>query len=65
MTLNTRLHTLEATLFFMTLKALKLVEARRWRYVVWKFIEKRSSAVEMKDQLHAIWYLILFPYMAG
>jgi hypothetical protein len=21
-----------------------------------KFIEKRSAAVEMKDQLHAIWY---------
>ncbi|KAF8702937.1 hypothetical protein AX14_014290, partial [Amanita brunnescens Koide BX004] len=26
--------------------------------IVWKFIEKRSSAVEMKDQLHAIWYCI-------
>ena len=26
--------------------------------IVWKFIEKRSFAVEMKDQLHAIWYFI-------
>ena len=25
--------------------------------VVWKFIEKRSTMVRMKDQLHAIWYL--------
>ncbi|KAF8701246.1 hypothetical protein AX14_000509 [Amanita brunnescens Koide BX004] len=26
--------------------------------IVWKFIEKCSIAVEMKDQLHAIWYCI-------
>ncbi|KAF8729090.1 hypothetical protein AX14_006458 [Amanita brunnescens Koide BX004] len=26
--------------------------------IVLKFIEKRSAAVEMKDQLHAIWYCI-------
>ena len=26
--------------------------------VVWKFIEERSIAAELKDQLHAIWYLI-------
>ncbi|KAF8737475.1 hypothetical protein AX14_012775 [Amanita brunnescens Koide BX004] len=25
---------------------------------VWKFIEKRSSATELRDQLHAIWYCI-------
>jgi hypothetical protein len=31
MTLNTRLHTLEATSFFMILRALKLVELRRWK----------------------------------
>ena len=24
---------------------------------VWKFIDKRSSATRVKDQLHAIWYL--------
>ena len=24
--------------------------------IVWSFIEKRSTAVNMKDQLHAIWY---------
>jgi hypothetical protein len=27
--------------------------------IVWKFIEERSIAAELKDQLHAIWYLIL------
>ncbi|KAF8703648.1 hypothetical protein AX14_014171, partial [Amanita brunnescens Koide BX004] len=26
--------------------------------IVWKFIEKRSTAVEMKDWLHVIWYCI-------
>ena len=31
--------------------------------VVWKFIEERSIAVELKDQLHAIWYLILILHM--
>ena len=30
---------------------------------VWNFIEKRSTAVEMKDRLHAIWYLILALYI--
>ena len=25
--------------------------------VVWDFIEKRSAAAKLKDQLHAIWYL--------
>jgi hypothetical protein len=30
---------------------------------VWNFIEKRSAAVEMKDRLHAIWYLILALYI--
>jgi hypothetical protein len=24
---------------------------------VWKFIEKRSTATELRDQLHTIWYL--------
>ena len=33
--------------------------------IVWKFIEKRSIAVEKKDHLHAIWYLILALYIAG
>ena len=23
--------------------------------IVWKFIEKKSTATELKDQLHAIW----------
>ncbi|KAF8710128.1 hypothetical protein AX14_013433 [Amanita brunnescens Koide BX004] len=32
--------------------------ARREIEIVWKFIEKRSTAVEVKDQLHAIWYCI-------
>jgi hypothetical protein len=27
--------------------------------VVWKFIEDRSIADELRKQLHAIWYLIL------
>jgi hypothetical protein len=27
--------------------------------VVWDFIEKRSIKTELKDQLHAIWYLAL------
>ena len=25
--------------------------------IVWNFIEKRSTSAELKDQLHAIWYL--------
>ena len=33
--------------------------------IVWNFIEKRTTAVEMQDQLHAIWYLISVPYIAG
>ncbi len=24
---------------------------------VWKFIENQSTTTELKDQLHAIWYL--------
>jgi hypothetical protein len=28
--------------------------------LVWKFIEKRSASIELRDQLHAIWYFILF-----
>ena len=24
---------------------------------VWKFIQRRSTSPELKDQLHAIWYL--------
>jgi len=31
MTLNTRLHTLEATSFFMILRALKLGQVGRWK----------------------------------
>jgi len=27
--------------------------------LVWKFIEKRSASIELRDQLHAIWYFIL------
>ena len=27
--------------------------------IVWNFIKKRSVAAELKDQLHAIWYLCL------
>jgi hypothetical protein len=33
--------------------------------IVWKFIEKKSTAIEMKDQLHAIWYLCFALCMAG
>jgi len=29
---------------------------RRELEVVWDFIEKRSAAAQLKDQLHAIWY---------
>ena len=33
---------------------------------VWKFIEKQSATTEVKDQLHAIWYLVLvFFHMNG
>ena len=28
--------------------------------IVWKFIEKQSAATELRDQLHAIWY-VYFP----
>ena len=27
--------------------------------VAWAFIEERSTRAELKDQLHAIWYLAL------
>jgi len=27
---------------------------------VWEFIEKRSIEKELKDQLHAIWYLSIY-----
>jgi len=27
--------------------------------IVWNFIQKRSAALELKDQLHAIWYLCI------
>ena len=26
---------------------------------VWKFIEKQSTAIELRGQLHAIWYLFI------
>ena len=28
--------------------------------IAWKFIEERSTRADLKDQLHAIWYLALF-----
>ena len=28
--------------------------------VVWDFIEKKSAANKLKDQLHAIWYLDIY-----
>ena len=37
--------------------------ASREMEIVWKFIEKRSTAIELKDQLHVIWYLILVPFI--
>ena len=30
----------------------------------WKFIEKKSTETELKNQLHAIWYLALSLYSA-
>jgi hypothetical protein len=30
---------------------------------VWKFIEKRSNATELRDQLHAIWYEVHIIYL--
>jgi hypothetical protein len=30
--------------------------AREELEAVWHFIEKRSAAAQLKDQLHAIWY---------
>ncbi len=32
---------------------------------VWKFIERRSAAIEVGDQLHAIWYHLLFLHGHG
>ena len=32
--------------------------------IVWKFIEKKATAVKMEDQLHAIWYIIFVLYIA-
>jgi hypothetical protein len=29
----------------------------------WAFIEERSTRIELKDQLHAIWYLALILHM--
>ena len=31
--------------------------------LVWKFIEKRSTAIEVKDQLHVIWYLTYYWFL--
>ena len=31
--------------------------------IAWKFIEERSTRAELKDQLHAIWYLALVLYI--
>ena len=33
--------------------------------MVWKFIEKRSTAIEVKDQLHAIWYFMYIGSFIG
>jgi len=33
--------------------------AREELEVVWDFIEKKSNAPHLRDQLHAIWYLAL------
>jgi hypothetical protein len=30
--------------------------------IAWKFIEKKSAETELKNQLHAIWYLALSFY---
>ena len=30
--------------------------------IAWKFIEKKSAETELKNQLHAIWYLALSLY---
>ena len=32
--------------------------------IAWKFIEKKSAETELKNQLHAIWYLALPLYSA-
>ena len=34
--------------------------ARKELEVVWDFIEKRSAAAQLKNQLHAIWYLWIY-----
>ena len=31
--------------------------------IVWKFIEKRSAATELRDQLHVIWYVYFSPLL--
>ncbi len=31
--------------------------------VVWEFIKKRAAEAELKDQLHAIWYLASVHYI--
>ena len=33
--------------------------------IAWKFIEKQSAETELKNQLHAIWYLALCRYRTG
>ena len=33
--------------------------------MAWKFIEKKSAETELKNQLHAIWYLTLSLYSTG
>jgi hypothetical protein len=33
--------------------------------IAWKFIENKSAETELKNQLHAIWYLALSLYNTG
>ena len=37
--------------------------AREEMEIVWKFIKRRSAATELRDQLHAIWYLSFLCYI--
>ena len=61
MILSIKLHTLEVTLSSMTLGVLKQVQRRNWRFLGSSF-EKKAAETELKNQLHAIWYLALSLY---
>ena len=55
MILRIKLHTLEVTSSSMT-QGFESGSTEELE-IAWKFIEKKSAETELKNQLHAIWYL--------